>query len=420
MGFVHLHVHTEFSLLDGMSKIGPLVQKAKQLGQTALAITDHGVAYGLPVFYSACKKAGIKPILGCEVYVAPGDRRDKTAKTPLGKDYYHLILLVKNEQGYKNLCRLISRSNIEGFYYKPRIDWELLTQFHEGLICTSACVAGEVAQNILTGHEDTAREVANRYREVFGEDYYLEIQNHGTDDERRAFDGVIRIARETGTKLICTNDSHYIESGDAQAHEWLLCLQQGKTLQDPDRMIYKGDYSLKSEADMRSLFPAIPDAFDNTVEVANKCNFDFKFAEAPSDYRMPKVSIPAEYNGDYFRYLEDESWKGYEKRYPEGHEYREIAKERLNYELSVVKNMGFAPYFIDTRKTISWSRNHGILVGPGRGSAAGSVMCYCLEITDIEPLRYGLLFERFLNPERISMPKLLGICREPYYSGVCA
>lgn len=399
-GFVHLHVHTaEGSLLDGMGKITELVAKAKASGMGALAITDHGAAYGLVDFYDECKKQGIKPILGCEVYEAPGSRFVKEA----GKErYYHLILLVKNEIGYKNLCILISRSNTEGYYYKPRIDMELLEKHHEGLICLSACVAGRVPKAILTGNSALAEEEAMRYKKIFGNDYYMEIQNHGIPEEGIVAQEIVRISRKLGIKIVCTNDVHYVNSEDAKAHEWLLCMQTNKKITDEDRMVYEGDYSLKTEDEMRKLFPSLPEAFNNTLEIAEKCNFDFKFGE----YRMPKVKIPEKYGNDYFGYLETLTWEGWEKRYPEGHPERETARKDLEYELSVVKEMGFAEYFLDTRKTVVWAKDHGILVGPGRGSGAGSRMLYCLRITDIDPIKYNLLFERFLNPERVSMPDI--------------
>ena len=403
-GFAHLHVHSEYSLLDGMSKIKKLVKKVKKAGMNACAITDHGVGYGLADFYNVCKAEGIKPILGCECYEAPGSRFDKSSGNE--ERYYHLILLVKNEIGYKNLCHLISRSNMEGFYYKPRIDFELLEQFHEGLICMSACLAGRVPKMILkgldTGDMSEAEQTILKYKNLFGDDYYLEIQNHGIVEEQKVANELVRFSNKFGIKLVCTNDCHYVDHEDKEAHEYLLCIQTKKTIDDPDRMVYYGDYSVKTEAEMRQLFPSLPEAFDNTMEIADKCNFEFEFG----NYRMPKVHIPKEYGKDYFRYLEDEAWKGWEKRYPLGYMERETARKDLEYELSVVKQMGFAEYFIDTRKTIMWARSHGILVGPGRGSAAGSRMCYCLGITDIDPIPYNLLFERFLNPERISMPDI--------------
>lgn len=399
--FTHLHVHSQYSLLDGLGKIDGIVKKVKDSGMTACAITDHGVGYGLPEFYNCCKENGIKPILGCEVYEAPGSRFDKSG-TDDEKNYFHLILLVKNEIGYKNLCILISRSNTEGFYYKPRIDHDLLQQYHEGLVCLSACIAGRVPQLILSGKKEKVKETALWYRDLFGDDYYFEIQNHGLKEESIVSYELIKMSKELNIKLVCTNDSHYVNSDDAEAHDWLLCVQTGKKVNDVDRMRYYGDYSIKTETEMRALFPGVPEAFDNTMEIADKCNFDFEFGH----YRMPTVHIPAEYGEDYFGYLRDEAFKGHEERYPEGNPEREEARRKLEYELGVVKQMGFAEYFLDTRKTIVWAREHDILVGPGRGSAAGSVMCYDLRITDIDPIKYNLLFERFLNPERISMPDI--------------
>lgn len=401
MSFVHLHVHTEYSLQDGMGKISQIVNKVKESGQTACAITDHGVGYGLVEFFDTCKEADIKPILGCEFYIAPGSRFDKS-KEAGEKAYNHLILLVKNEVGYKNLCVLISRSNTEGFYYKPRIDFELLKEHHDGLICLSACVAGEVPRAILAGDMERAEEIILRYRELFGEDYYLEIQNHGLSAEAMVTQNMVRFSRELGIKLVATNDCHYVNREDKEAHEWLLCMQTDKKLSDPDRMIYEGDYSVKTEEEMRDLFLSLPEAIDNTQEIADKCDFSFHYGE----YRMPKVLIPESYGQDYFQYLSDEAWAGWRERYPEGNPERVEAAKKLTYELGIVKQMGFAEYFLDTRKTILWAREHDILVGPGRGSAAGSVMCYSLRITDIDPIKYNLLFERFLNPERVSMPDI--------------
>lgn len=403
--FVHLHVHSNRSLLDGLGTIKGIVSKVKANGMKAVALTDHGVAYGLVEFYDECVKQGIKPILGCEFYEAPESRFEKTVGAYDENRYYHLILLVKNEQGYKNLCKLITRSNTEGFYYKPRIDFELLKEFHEGLICLSACVAGRVPRSILKGAFEDTEAIIAKYRELFGEDYYLEIQNHGIKEEAIVAQELIRLSQKLNIKLVCTNDCHYVNSEDKEAHEWLICMQTQSKLDEP-HMQYIGDYSVKTEEEMRALFPNITDAFDNTWEVAQKCNFEFHYAHGPADYRMPKVVIPENYGNDYYRYLEDEAWKGFEERYPVGHPEREQAHKNVEYELSVIKNMGFAEYFLDTRKTIFWSRSHGILVGPGRGSAAGSTMCYCLKITDIDPVKYDLIFERFLNPERISMPDI--------------
>lgn len=404
MSFTHLHVHTENSLLDGLGTVEAYAKRAKELGMTALAITDHGVGYGLVDFYNACKKEGIKPILGCEVYVAPSDMKVKAEVD--GERYYHLILLVKDKEGYKNLCYLITHSNVDGFYYKPRIDFNLLKEHHDGLVCLSACIKGEVSRNILKGNITAAEETIDKYRDLFGEDYYLEIQNHGLRDEGVAYNEIIRLARKKGLPLVCTNDCHYVKSEDSEVHDWLLCINMKKHITDIDHPHYEGDYSLLSEEEMRNLFPGVPEAYDTTEEIANKCNFEFEFAHTPEDYRMPKVIIPEEYGTDYMGYLTVIAHEGLEKRYPLGHAYREKAKEQMEYELQIIKNMGFAEYFLDTRKTIIWAKSHGIYVGPGRGSGAGSVVNYCIEITDIEPLRYGLLFERFLNPERISMPDI--------------
>lgn len=399
--FVHLHVHSQDgSLLDAMAKIPDIIKKVKESGMKACAITDHGTGYGLVSFYNACKKAGIKPILGCEVYEAPKSRFDQNADRY--EKYYHLVLLVKNEIGYKNLCRLISKSNTEGFYYKPRIDFELLERYHEGLICLSGCIAGRVPKLIMENKMDVAMEYISKYKNLFQDDYYLEIQNHGLKEEAVVADALYCISKQSGIKLVCTNDCHYINSEDAQAHEWLLCLQTQKTIHDNDRLRFEGDYSVKTPSEMRALFPCIPEAFDNTVEVADKCNFEFSFG----NYRMPKVHIPKEYGSDYFRYLSDEAWKGFEQRYPASYPKRDEARKGLLYELGIVQQMDFAEYFIDTRKTIKWARENDILVGPGRGSAVGSKLCYCLGITDLDPIPYNLLFERFLNPERISMPDI--------------
>ena len=398
-GFCHLHVHSDYSLLDGLGKVKEIVKKVKESGMSACALTDHGTMSGVVEFYDTCKKEGIKPIIGCECYEAPGSRFDKEKHD---ENYFHLILLVKNKTGYENLCRLVTRSNTEGFYYKPRIDFELLEQFHEGLICLSACLAGRIPKAILKGNDTVVKDTILRYKNLFQDDFYLEIQNHGIPEEQMVADKLVYFSQELGIKLVCTNDCHYINSEDAEAHEWLLCIQTKKTINDPDRMRYFGDYSVKTEKEMRQLFPSLQDAFDNTMEVAEKCNFDFVYG----NYRMPKVVIPPEYGNDYFGYLEDEAWKGLEERYPEGNPEREQAKKDLTYELSVIKQMGFAEYFLDTRKTVLYAKNHNILVGPGRGSGAGSRLNYCLKITDIDPIKYNLLFERFLNPDRISMPDI--------------
>ncbi len=406
MAFTHLHLHTDYSLLDSMIKIPGLVKKIKRLGMTSCAITDHGTAAGIVEFYNACKKEGIKPVLGIEAYEAPGKRTDKAVEEN-PDNYYHLILLIKNEQGYKNLCKLVTRSNTEGFYYKPRIDRELLEIFHDGLICTTACIAGRAQQAIIRGDYKQAEQDVLWYKNLFGDDFYLEIQNHGIPEEKAVAQEFINLSKRHGIKLVCTNDCHYLDSKDAEAHEWMLCIQTGKKMADIDRMKYEGDYSVKSEEEMRQLFPYLPEAFDNTQEIVDKCDFDFVFGE----YKMPKVNIPEEFysssdESPYYRYLSHLAFKGLDKRYPADNPMREEAIERLKYELSIIKGMNYAEYFLDTLKTIIWAKNNDVLVGPGRGSAAGSVMCYCLGITDIEPLKYGLLFERFLNPERVSMPDI--------------
>lgn len=399
MPYTHLHLHTDYSLLDGLGKIKNYIKRAKELGMTSLAITDHGTGAGLVDFYNTCKKENIKPILGCEVYVAPDNRFEKIEVD--GRRYFHLILLVKNSIGYKNLCILISRGNTEGFYYKPRIDFELLKEHHEGLICLSGCIAGEVAQYALAGSRERAKECVLKYKALFGDDYYLEIQNHGLQDEAVAFSEIINIAQNENIPLVCTNDCHYVNLEDKEAHEWLLCMQTKKKITE-EHMAYLGNYSLRPESEMRALFPSLPAAFDNTEEIVNKCNFEFTFGQ----YKMPPVNIPKSYNNDYFKYLSDLTYEGFEQRYPKGHRERDEAKKRITYELSVIGQMGFSEYFLDIRRTIKDCRDKGILVGPGRGSGAGSVVNYCIGITDIEPLKYGLLFERFLNPERVSMPDI--------------
>lgn len=399
--FTHLHVHTDYSLLDGLGKIEDYVKYGKSLGMNAMAFTDHGTMAGLVTAYDACKANDIKFIGGFEAYVAL-DGTSRFDKKANGKAYNHLIILFKNEIGYKNACFLLTRSNTEGFYYKPRIDFELLKEHSEGLVVLSACVAGAVPQAILNEGKEKAKELIMKYKEVFGDDYYLEIQDHGLSDERKIITEMLTLSKECGVKLVSTNDCHYVRKDDKEAHDWLMCMQTDKLITDENRMVYEGDYHLKSEQEMLDLFPYCIEAVYNTQEVVDKCNFEFEYG----NYRMPTVHIPKEYGDDYYRYMEDEAWKGFEKRYPVGHAKREEAIPRLKYELSVIKQMNFAEYFLDIRKTIKWARDNDILVGPGRGSGAGSCMNYCLGITDLEPLQYDLLFERFLNPERISMPDI--------------
>ena len=409
--WVSLHTHTDYSLLDGMGKCSEYVKRAKELGMKAIAITDHGTMSGAVEFYDACKKEGIKPLIGCEFYEAPSSRFNKgTSLDGSNEDKYnHIILIAKNKEGYKNLCFLTTRANTEGFYSRPRIDYDLMKEHHEGLICLSGCVAGRIPKHIIRGEMDKAIEWAGKYKELFGDDFYLEVQNHGLMDEKKVLLAMPTIAEKTGIKMVATNDCHYVKAEDAEAHEWLLCKQTGKLISDPDHMRYEGDFSLLSPEEMKAKIP-FGNAVENTIEIADKCDFEFEFAKNAKDYYMPKVFIPDEYEqyGDdkYNKYIEDLVWKGYETRYPIGNELRDSAKERIEFELGVIKNMGFAEYFLDTRKTIFWAKEHDIIVGPGRGSGAGSAVNYCLGITDLEPLKYGLLFERFLNPDRVSMPDI--------------
>lgn len=399
--FTHLHVHTDYSLLDGLGKIDDYVSYGKSLGMESMAFTDHGTMAGLVTAYDACKANGIKFIGGFEAYVAPYGTTRFEKKASEGKAYNHLIILFKNAEGYKNGCELLTRSHTEGFYYKPRIDFDLLKEHHEGLVVMSACLAGAVPQAIVHGNVGLAKQIIMEYKEVFGDDYYLEIQDHGLPGERDVITALLTLSKECGVKLIATNDCHYVRKEEKEAHNWLLCMQTDKKINEENRMINDGDYYLKSKEEMLELFTYCPEAVYNTQEVVDKCNFEFEYGH----YRMPKVHIPKEYGNDYFKYLEDEAWKGFEKRYPHGHQRRAEAEPRLKYELGIIKQMGFAQYFLDIRKTIKEAKDNHILVGPGRGSGAGSCMNYCLEITDLEPLQYDLLFERFLNPERISMPK---------------
>ena len=396
MSFVHLHVHTEFSLLDGACRIDKVAERAKELGQNALAITDHGVMYGAVAFYKACKAAGIKPIIGCEVYVAPRNMSDK--QHGIDNNYSHLILLCKNETGYRNLCYLVSAAFSDGFYVKPRIDWALLHKHAEGLVCLSGCVAGEIPRHILNGNYDKAKAKAEELRKLFGEDFYLEIQDHGLREEQEAMQGILRIHRETGIPLVCTNDAHYIEKSDAYYQDVLMCIQMGKTVDDPNRMSFGAEeFYLKTEEEMKALFPKYPEALENTQKIADKCNYDFEFGH----YHLPRFKLP-EGVTDSYEYLEYLCEKGFKERFatrPEVH-------AQLEYELSMIKKMGFVDYFLIVSDFIGYAKRNGIPVGPGRGSAAGSVVSYCLHITDVDPIKYSLFFERFLNPERVSMPDI--------------
>ncbi len=396
MAFVHLHNHSEYSLLDGACRIDALPARAGALGQTALAITDHGVMYGAVAFYKACKAAQIKPIIGCEVYVAPHRRTDK--EHGLDSEYTHLILLCKNETGYKNLCYLVSMGFIEGFYIKPRIDWELLYAHAEGLVCLSGCLAGDIPRKIVAGDYAAAKAKALELRGVFGDDFYLELQDHGILDEKRAMNGLLRIAEETGIPTVLTNDAHYLTKEDAPNQDVLLCIQTGRTIDEPNRMRFEGqEFYLKSEAEMAALLPEHPEALAHTAEIAEKCNFDFVFGH----YHLPEFQLPAG-ETDSAAYLRKLCEAGFARRYPD----RPEVHAQLEYELQMIERMGFVDYFLIVSDFVGYAKRKHIPVGPGRGSAAGSVVSYCLDITDVDPIQYSLYFERFLNPERVTMPDI--------------
>ncbi len=399
MSFTHLHVHTQYSLLDGSSKIKELVNRVKELGMDSVAITDHGVMYGIIEFYKAAKEVGVKPILGCEVYVAPHSRFDKEL-SPGDDKYYHLVLLAETNEGYANLIKIVSRGFTEGYYYKPRVDLELLEKYHEGIIALSACLAGEVSRNILKNNYEEAKAVALRYRDIFGENnFFLELQDHGISEQKTVNAALLRMSKETGIKLVCTNDSHYTFAEDYQAHDILLCIQTGKKVSDEDRMRYEGgQYYIKSEEEMRTLFKYAEEAVENTHDIANRCNVEIEFGVT----KLPKFDVPEGFTS--VSYLEHLCNEGLKKRY--GENPKEELKDRLEYELSTIKNMGYVDYFLIVWDFINYAKENGIAVGPGRGSAAGSIVAYCLAITDIDPIRYNLLFERFLNPERVSMPDI--------------
>ncbi|MEG0941307.1 MAG: DNA polymerase III subunit alpha [Oscillospiraceae bacterium] len=405
MSFTHLHLHSEFSLLDGACRIEAMSEYAKSLGQTALAITDHGVMYGAVAFYKAAKKAGIKPIIGCEVYVAPRGMTDK--EYGVDNKYSHLILLCKNEIGYRNLCYLVSEAFTDGFYVKPRIDWAILREHAEGLICLSGCLAGEIPQKLINDNYAGAKARALELAELFGENgFFLEIQAHGIREERIATDGLIRIHNETGIPLVLTNDAHYLKKEDARNQDVLMCIQMGKTVDDPNRMKFEGqEFYLKTEDEMRALMPEHPEAAeaaDNTALIAELCNFDFEFGR----YHLPSFPLP-EGEHDGFQYLNKLCDAGFEKRYGEAQgEEREKLRNQLAYELNMINKMGFTDYFLIVSDFIGYAKSQEIPVGPGRGSAAGSIVSYCLNITDVDPIKYSLFFERFLNPERISMPDI--------------
>ncbi|MFT3984590.1 MAG: DNA polymerase III subunit alpha [Lachnospiraceae bacterium] len=398
MAFTHLHTHTEYSLLDGSNKIKEYIQRVKELGMDSAAITDHGVMYGVVDFYRAAKEAGIRPIIGCEVYVAPNSRFDKEITG--GEDrYYHLVLLAENNTGYGNLMKIVSKGFTEGYYYRPRVDMEILKEYHEGIIALSACLAGEVQRYIQKGLYEEAKKTALKYESCFGVgNYFLELQDHGIPEQKTVNAALLRMSQELDIPLVATNDIHYTYAEDAAPHDILLCIQTGKKLQDENRMRYEGgQYYVKSEEDMKTLFPYALEALENTHKIAERCNVEIEFGVT----KLPHFEVPEGYNS--WEYLNKICFEGLAKRYPD---YGEELEERLNYELDTIHSMGFVDYFLIVWDFIRFAKSNGIAVGPGRGSAAGSVVSYCLEITNIDPIKYNLLFERFLNPERISMPDI--------------
>ena len=405
MDFAHLHVHTEYSLLDGSNKIKEYVARVKELGMTSAAITDHGVMYGVIDFYKEAKKAGINPIIGCEVYVAPGSRFDR--ETTGGDDrYYHLVLLAENNTGYSNLMKIVSKGFVEGFYYKPRVDKEVLREYHEGIIALSACLAGEIQRYLARGLYDEAKQAAFEYQDIFGQgNFFLELQDHGLPEQANVNQRLIHMSKETGIELVATNDVHYTYADDEKSHDILLCIQTGKKLTDENRMRYEGgQYYVKSTEEMAALFPYALNALENTGKIAARCNVEIEFGNT----KLPKFDVPDGMTSvEYLRKLCNE---GLVRRYPDN--YEEL-KTRLEYELGVIEQMGYVDYFLIVWDFIRFSKENGIMVGPGRGSAAGSIVSYCLGITNIDPLKYNLLFERFLNPERVSMPDIdIDFCYE--------
>ena len=406
MSFVHLHTHTEYSLLDGSNKISEYIKRVKELGMNSAAITDHGVMYGAIEFYKTAKAQGIKPIIGCEVYVAPNSRFDREISH--GEDrYYHLILLAENNKGYENLVKIVSAGFTEGYYYKPRVDFELLEKYHEGLICLSACLAGEVQKQIVRGNYEKAKETALKYKNVFGDgNYFLELQDHGIPEQKTVNMAFVRMSQELNIPLVCTNDVHYTSEDDVEAHDVLLCIQTGKLFKDENRLRYEGgQYYVKSEEEMKKLFPYALEAVENTQKIADRCNVEIEF----NNYKIPKYEVPEGYDSAW-DFLVDLCEKGFKKRYTDNKEYDKEACDRIykdmQYELGIIKKMGFIEYILIVWDYINWSREHDCWVGPGRGSAAGSKVCYCTGITNIDPVKYNLLFERFLNPQRVSMPDI--------------
>ena len=397
MAFVHLHVHTEFSLLDGACRIGKVAKRAAELGQTALAITDHGVMYGVIDFYRACKAAGIKPIIGCEVYVAPRSMEDK--QHGADDEARHLVLLCENEVGYKNLSYMVSKGFLDGFYRKPRVDLDLLRKHSEGLIALSACLAGEIPRRLRQGDYQGAKAHALEMAEIFGEDhYYLELQDHGIPEQKAVNRDILRLAKDTGLPLVATNDAHYVTREDSKMQDVLMCIQMGKTVDDPDRMRFETqEFYIKSEQEMADLFPNNPDAIANTQTIADRCNVEFTFG----NYHLPQFQYPEGY--DAWGWFTELCWAGYAKKYPDD---PDGYADRLEYEMSMIRKMGYVDYFLIVSDFVAYARSQGIPVGPGRGSAAGAMVSYCLGITDLDPMKYSLYFERFLNPERVSMPDI--------------
>ena len=404
MAFAHLHVHTEYSLLDGACRINKIASAARQKGMTSLAITDHGVMYGVIDFYRACIKENIKPVIGCEVYVAPHSRFDKTSSY---EKYYHMVLLCENNTGYQNLIKLVSYGFTEGFYSKPRIDDELLEKYHEGLICLSACLAGEIPQKLLDGDYNAAKAKAEYYRDLFGKDnFFIELQDHGIEEQQRIIPSLVRIAEEIGVDIVATNDSHYIEKEDSKTHNILLCIQTNRTINDNDRMEFQtNEFYLKTEEEMRELFPKYPQAIDNTQEIADRCNVEFEFGVR----KLPRFDVPN--NEDHLEYFRKNCYKGLYRHYGENPDQSLI--DRLEYEINTVSKMGFVDYYLIVNDFVQYAKSNGIPVGPGRGSGAGSLCAYCIGITAIDPIKYNLIFERFLNPERVSMPDFdIDFCKE--------
>lgn len=394
MSFTHLHVHSEYSLLDGACRIKQLVKRAKELGFGSLAITDHGVMYGVVDFYKECKAQGIKPIIGCEVYVAPRSMDNKEGRAD--KEYAHLLLLVQNEVGYQNLIHLVSEGFTRGFYYKPRIDYDLLAKHSEGLICTSACIGGDIPQLLLANDMDGAYALASRLKDIFPGRFYIELQDHGLAPQRATNPQLIQMARKLELPLICTNDVHYIDKEDAAAHDVLLCIQTGKTLSDSDRMRFDNDqFYLKSEQEMSSLFSYVPDALENTEKIAEQCNYDFIFGEL----KLPYYQLPDGLTAP--QYMRKIATEGLERKYKQ---ITNEVRERFEYELSMIEKMGYVEYYLIVWDYVHYAKTHGVVVGPGRGSGAASIVAYCMDITTLDPIKYNLLFERFLNPERVSMP----------------